>query len=257
MLRKKKIRPLAGTDAHARACTHTHTHQCPVPMALRTPNPPLGFLKLPPLPQNCLSCPRKTGSYQSVSDWRTVATFGLPIVFLSFPLSSLPFSKISRKSHPHSNTRLLWHGSSTLLSLGCSLGLLLAFIGNWRLWSMEEVRGPAPSGVSRNSHRSLIFPIPPAPASPPHQQQLNLSRHFACPHPQSGPLSNLKALAVSIWVCIFGNGLFDKGGTQIPRASHGRFSKVAVEKWAFGEKVPPATPEPSRTLSTFWAPASP
>lgn len=87
-------------------CTRTHTLQCLVPMALRTPNPQLSFLKLPLLPQNCCSCLPKTGSYQSASDWKTAATFGLPIVFFSSTLPSLPFSRISRKSDLHSNTGL-------------------------------------------------------------------------------------------------------------------------------------------------------
>ena len=85
---------------------HTHTLQCLVPMALRTPNPQLSFLKLPLLPQNCCSCLPKTSSYRSASHWKTAATFGLSIVFFSSTPPSLPYSRISIKSDLHSNTGL-------------------------------------------------------------------------------------------------------------------------------------------------------
>ena len=123
---KKKTHPPTLTRMH------THTHQCLVPLALRTPNPQLSFLKLPLLLQNCCSCLPKTGSYQSASDWKTAATFGLPIVFFSSTLPSLPFSRISRKSDLHSNNRFAMTWTHPPSCPGMLFGAAFSYHWKWK-----------------------------------------------------------------------------------------------------------------------------
>ena len=154
MTLKKKTHPSTPTRVH----THTHT---PVPHSYGSKN------TKPLLPQNCCSCLPKTGSYQSASDWKTAATFGLPIVFFSSTLPFLPFSRISRKSDLHSNNRFAMTWTHPPSCPGMLFGA--AFSCHWKWKAMIHGgscmgRGPSIQSFNKFS-QSLIFLIP---RPPPH-----------------------------------------------------------------------------------------